>query len=50
MIVALVLGFLFFYVFPKWIGIQEAGGWDAWINDKDGWIVRILLFIAHLVR
>lgn len=50
MIIALILGFLLFFAFPKWIEIQEAGGFQAWIHDYDGRLAGILLFIAHLVR
>ena len=50
MIVALLLGFLLYFAFPKWIEIQEAGGLQAWIHDFDGRLAGILLFIAHLVR
>jgi len=50
MIFALILGFLFFFVFPTWIDIQSAGGWDAWMSDTDSWIARILIFISHFAR
>lgn len=50
MIVALILGFSLYFVFPKWVEIQNAGGFQAWIHDSDGRLAGILLFIAHLVR
>lgn len=49
MIVALVLGFLLYSVFPIWIEIQHAGGFDAWLHDSDARLANILLFLAHLV-
>ena len=46
--VALLLAFLFYEVFPMWLEIQEAGGWDAWINDSEAQFAHLLLFLTRL--
>lgn len=49
MVVALVLAILFYEVFPLWIEIESAGGRDAWLQDSDGLIAKLLITLAHFI-